>query len=325
MSRGVGEQRPPTPVLVFDIETVPDIPLFLDCDESFIPNKELPLYWNDWPTFLTVSATKNSSFPPPLFHVVVSICAVFLDPETHRIIDGVKLSVQNPLHYADLAAQEQRLLKQFWEFSLKYQDRHKLWYDALQSDRRLSDYLMKKLRPLPVTFCGFNIIGFDLPVIEQRSFKNGVTCPLADYALELGTESYRYRYAADKCFDLMQYLSNFGASKNAGLQAYARSIGLAGKLEGMSGAHVGEEFFLNHAYAKIEEYCSVDVLITYGVYLQVQLFRGVLSPSHYRECVSAFQRFLRQEGKPQSYKKLAEASVGFFAAATRDQEPFLGD
>ena len=175
----------------------------------------------------------------------------------------------------------------------------------------MTDYQRKKLKPLPVTFCGYNIAGFDLPVIEQRSMKHFIPCPIPEYAREFGYDSYRSRYALDKCFDLAQFV-NGNASQKIGLDILARSMGLAGKLEGMDGSRVGESYYNVGASQLIEDYCAVDVLITYGVYLGVQRFRGILDPEQFADCARQFEKFLRSEGRPTPYRILAEQSQEYF-------------
>src|SRR5262249_18457443 len=140
--------------------------------------------------------------------------------------------------------EEKKILEEFWNFTLKHQEFNQFWYDNMQSDKYMSDYQKNKLKKLPVTFCGYNISSFDLMVIEQRSLIHCLTCPIDDYAKALGTDSYRYKYASDKVFDLINFVSNFD-NRNArvGLDILAKALGLHGKMEGMEGSKVSDQYF----------------------------------------------------------------------------------
>lgn len=319
-SQRVGE-RPAAPVLVFDIETVPDVPLMYAGFEPALPDGRLFDVTTDWNNLEIVDHIKQQrqiNFPAPMYHTVMCICAVFVHPETHLIIDGFKKTIPPCSSYEELLQAEADLLREFWAFCTKHAEAARIWYDSISSDFRMSDYQRKKLKPLPLTFCGYNIAGFDLPVIEQRSMKHFIACPIPEYGREFGYDSYRSRFALDKCFDLAQFV-NGNASQKIGLDVLARSMGLAGKLEGMDGGQVAEAFYVKGASQLIEDYCAVDVLITYGVYLGVQRFRGILDPEHFSECSKHFEKFLRQEGRPLPYRTLAEQSQEYFVKSQLKQ------
>ncbi|WP_186648141.1 hypothetical protein [Fluviispira vulneris] len=312
-------ERPQAPILIFDIETVPDIPLlFLNyqdrLENKFVFNEES--HWNDNAKLEEIKSQTKIDFPQTIYHCVLSICAIFIDPETYQIMDGFKRTIRNVESYSELKEAEKNILKEFWAFSIKHQDFHKYWYDQTMNDRYMSDYQRNKLKKLPVTFCGYNISNFDLMVIEQRSLIHFITCPIDDYVKNLGNDSYRYKYASDKVFDLMSFVSNFD-NKNAriGLDILAQSMGLAGKLSGMDGSQVASEFYINKASDKIEEYCAIDVLISYGVFLAIQKFRGILSEDRFKECLIWFEKWLLKEGKPKSYRDLAIESAKYFKYA----------
>ncbi|KAB8028559.1 hypothetical protein [Fluviispira multicolorata] len=309
-------ERPQAPILIFDIETIPDIPLLylnyqdkLQHDFHF----EEELHWNSNETLEKIKFSAKIDFPQTIYHCVLSICAIFIDPETYQIMDGFKRTIRGVKNYSELKVAEKNILKEFWDFSIKYQDYHKFWYDQTMNDRYMSDYQRNKLKKLPVTFCGYNIANFDLMVIEQRSLIHFITCPIEDYVKNLGNDSYRYKYASDKVFDLMNFVSNYD-NRNArvGLNILSRSMGLGGKLSGMDGAKVAEEFYSNNASDKIEEYCAIDVLISYGVFLAIQKFRGILSEEQFKECLIWFENWLLKEGKPKSYQDLAKESSKYF-------------
>ncbi len=307
-------EKPQAPLLLFDIETVPDFPLlFQTAQKDFVSNKnfDVRVHWNDYSFFEHFE--KQKIFPQTLYHCVLSICAVYVDPQTYRIMDGFRHTIPKASSYEEFRHYEKDLLEKFWLFSVKYQDFHKQWHDQIVFQSSMSEYQKNKFKKLPVTFCGYNISGFDLPVIEQRSLMYFLTCPLEDYGKNLGPNSYRYKYAHDKIFDLLNFVCNYD-NKNArmSLDALARSLGLSGKMEEMDGSCVAKEYYCLEGSDKIEEYCAIDVLISYAVLLVVQKFRGILDREKFKECVLWFENWLMKDGKSLNYKKLAQKSQDFF-------------
>ncbi len=323
MSNGLASlKRPQPPILVFDIETVPDIPLLYHRYGHMLEQQvEKPdSIWNDVDFLEKFKAETKVDFPQTLFHAVVSICAVFVDPISYTILDGIKLTVPTTENYENFKSAEKKILESFWQFCLKHENFHKTWYDANLSDMKYgSDYYKNKLKKLPLTFCGYNISSFDLMVLEQRSLINFITCPISDYAKNLGVDSYRYKYASDKVFDLINFVSNYdNRNSKVGLDILATALGLGGKMTGMDGSQIAKQYFQEKNIQVIEEYCAIDVLITYGVLLAVQKFRGILNEIQFKECLQWFEQWLLKESKPESYHNLAQTSQKFFRGAKHD-------
>ena len=303
-------ERPQPPFLIFDMETIPDLPLLYQC---YAPDLHGPDFcpvtqWNSMELLSQIQNHTQITFPPPLVQSIVSICAVFVHPQTHNIMDGFKRTIQKVNSYEAFLEQEKELLKEFWDFCLKYEN-----FVDESGETPSFEYGGRIGKKLPLTFCGYNITGFDLPVLELRSLKHFITCPIDAYAKTLGIGSYRYKYASDKVFDLLNYIFNYD-NRNAkgGLDALAKALGLTGKMEGMDGRQVAAAYFQQEASNLIEEYCAIDVLITYGVFLAVQKFRGILNEESWVECRRWFYTWLQKEGKPESYVVLAQNSTAFF-------------
>jgi 3'-5' exonuclease len=119
---------------------------------------------------------------------------------------------------------------------------------------------------------------FDMPVIAARCFKYGI--PFAHYYEE---RNLHYRYTTDGHFDLMDFLSDFGASRPARLDAVARLIGLPGKL-GVEGKDVGPLVHQGKV-SEVQAYCLSDVIQTAALFLRTQLARGVLALDDYQRCM----------------------------------------
>lgn len=309
-------KRPQPPILVFDIETVPDIPLFYHRYGHLLGRavenpEEL---WNNLDFYTELSQLAKVEFPQTLFHCVASICALYVDPISYTILDGIKLTLPVVNTYDEFKFEEKKILQAFWQFSTKHENFHQTWYDTNFSDLKYSsDYYKNKFKKLPLTFCGYNISSFDLLVLEQRSLIHFITCPIEDYGKNLGVDSYRYKYASDKVFDLINFVSNYD-NRNAkvGLDILATALGLGGKMTGMDGSLVAKQYFDEKNTQIIEEYCAIDVLITYGVLLAVQKFRGILDETEFAECLKWFEQWLLKDSKPKSYHNLAYTSQKFF-------------
>jgi predicted PolB exonuclease-like 3'-5' exonuclease len=133
------------------------------------------------------------------------------------------------------------------------------------------------------TMITFNGRGFDLPVIAARSMKHGQ--PLNYYYRD---RDVRYRFSAEGHMDLLDFLSDFGASKRSRLDVWAKLAGMPGKV-GVDGKDVGP---LVHAgrLQEVKDYCLCDVVQTAAVFLRTQLVRGELTPDTYRVAVAGLMR-----------------------------------
>ena len=131
--------------------------------------------------------------------------------------------------------------------------------------------LCLKYKPTLVTFNGR---GFDLPVIAARCMAYGI--PFSHY---YGQKDMRYRFNADGHFDVMDYLSDYGATKPAKLDAYAKLIGFPGKV-GIKGSDVAQ-YVADGKLQEVSDYCLCDVVQTGGVFLRLQYVRGEIDKSRY--------------------------------------------
>jgi len=137
--------------------------------------------------------------------------------------------------------------------------------------------------------------GFDLPVISMRSLKHRVSCGWY-YKKQGGKEERRYRYSTEGHCDLMDYLSDYGASRQMRLGDCARLIGLPGKTD-MSGDKVDvlyrqvaeqPELSAEHA-AKIRRYCQQDTLQTALLFVRTRYHFGKLSPESHDATMRTFR------------------------------------
>jgi predicted PolB exonuclease-like 3'-5' exonuclease len=137
-------------------------------------------------------------------------------------------------------------------------------------------------KPTVVTWNGRS---FDMPVITSRALKHGVPMPWW-----FSDRNTRYRYSTDGHFDLMDFLADFGAAKNARLDVYAKLVGFPGKV-GVDGSQV---LPLVHA-GKMEEvnsYCLCDVAQTAAIFLRVELLRGAYDRARYQSLAESLLTFI---------------------------------
>jgi predicted PolB exonuclease-like 3'-5' exonuclease len=150
--------------------------------------------------------------------------------------------------------------------------------DGTKEAEALADFsrFVTERKPDLVTYNGR---GFDLPVIVARCLRHGLSFP--HY---YGARDVRYRFTPTGHLDLMDFLTDFGASRASKLDVMARTIGMPGKV-GMAGKDVGP---LIHAgkLAEVQAYCLCDVAQTTALFLRVELLRGQLERDSYRTAMA---------------------------------------
>ena len=228
--------------LVFDIETRVDKDLV---KAVYDPENTLTLdqaYDTARDQILEQSGQKSDFFPIP-YHVPISISTLQAD-ENYRIQSLGCLGADR--------FSEMELLARFWK-------------------------IFESSRQILITFNGR---GFDLPVLETRALKYGIS--LARY-FDAG---YRgNRYGDTHHIDLCDYLSNFGASfRRSSLDVLAKLIGLPGKYN-IEGEDV-EYLYRQGRQKEINQYCVTDVLQTWILFLRVELMRGKLDAKRYGEVIA---------------------------------------
>lgn len=218
---------PRQPIVVFDIETVPDR-----------------------------DHHAGDEFAKLLFHKVVAIS--YLRADICDGADGVYFSTELLRSGGEIHASECDLIRGFFQF-------------------------VEKVKPRLVTFNGRC---FDLPVLKYRALKHCVSAPW--YAQgESKWENYGQRYSVDWHCDVMDALSEFGASKGSKLGEICTLLRIPCKL-GLDGSQV-ESYVLAGRLEEVRNYCETDVIATYLVFLRFALFRGEISQSGYKASVESLK------------------------------------
>ncbi len=171
--------------------------------------------------------------------------------------------------------------------------------DERSSERELVQRFFDGLERYSPTLVSWNGSGFDLPVLNYRALRHGVN---AHRYWEVGEADRDFRYNNYlsryhwRHIDLMDVLSGFGASGRASLELTSQLIGLPGKL-GLGGAHVWAAYQRGEL-AAIRDYCEIDVLNTYLIYLRFELTRGELDPANYQKELEVVEAKLVQTARP---------------------------
>jgi predicted PolB exonuclease-like 3'-5' exonuclease len=149
--------------------------------------------------------------------------------------------------------------------------------DENSSEADLLSLFFKEIEQRTPTIVSWNGTGFDLPVIHYRTLKNKVSAPgyweKGDNNSAFRYDNYLSRYH-ERHTDLMDVLASYNHNAAASLQDIAMLLGFPGKM-GMDGSLVWDEYQKGNL-SGIRNYCETDVLNTYLVYLRYQLMRGEL-------------------------------------------------
>lgn len=140
-------------------------------------------------------------------------------------------------------------------------------------------------KPRVVTWNGRS---FDAAVLKQRSLIYGLTA--FNWHRTDPRFGYDYRYESNWHCDLMDVLSDFGASSRLGLDETATALGLPGKWNG-HGDGVAAQAAAGD-YAAINQYCEGDVLNTYLLYLRWAYFSSRVSAYGHNTSVQNLQGYL---------------------------------
>ncbi len=249
-------------VLVFDIETVVDA----EATRRLLHQPELSdTEARDALTAYFLEKTDGrNDFPRQPFHQVVAISYVQLTAEPGEA--GGELVVRRVASGGDVKSSERELLEGFFG-------------------------LIAKRAPRLVSFNGR---GFDIPVLKYRAMAHELSCPRW---FDEGSryDNYSSRFSTVYHADLLEVLSDYGASARCSLDEVAASFGVPGKLE-TSGSEV-RTLFEAGDIAAIRNYCECDVLSTALIFLRWQLFSGAISQGAYLRSMEGLRNYLAAEAE----------------------------
>jgi predicted PolB exonuclease-like 3'-5' exonuclease len=230
-----------TPVLAFDIETIPDTAglrrLYGLADgPSDQEVAEMALLYRR-------QQTGGSDFLPLHLHRVVTVSCALREGDRFKVF-----SLSEP------DAEEGEILRRFFDGIEKYTPQIVSWNGGGFD--------------LPVLHYRSMLHKVSAPRYWD----------LGDDDRDFKWNNYISRYHT-RHLDLMDLLALYQPRGYVPLDALAKLLGFPGKL-GMDGSKVWEAYQRGEA-AAIRDYCETDVVNTYLVYLRFQLMRGVLTPGQY--------------------------------------------
>ena len=234
------------PVLVFDIESIPDVDGLRRLRQMDPALDDAAVYDAE---IADRAARGKGDFMPLYLQRVLVISCVF------RNADGLKVHSLVDRESGG-ASQEGRVIQSFFN-------------------------LIERHEPQLVSWNGS---GFDLPVLHYRGMRHGVVASkywdMGDDDREYRYNNYISRYHL-RHLDLMDLLALYQPRANAPLDAMAKLCGFPGKL-GMDGSQVWSAYQAGQIDA-IRAYCETDVVNTYLVYRRFERMRGALSDEAYQQ------------------------------------------
>jgi len=256
-------------VIVFDIETV------VDADAARrvlrlpdLTDEEARDGLSDY--FLEKTDGRND-FPRQPFHQVVAISYAHLIREPGE--SGNELVIRQLATGGSATSCESEMLEGFFK-------------------------LIETRAPQLVSFNGR---GFDVPVLKYRAMAHSMSCPRW---FKEGDKwnNYDARFSQTYHCDLLEVLSDYGASARCSMDEVAATFCVPGKLE-TAGDNVRAMFEAGEVDA-IRDYCETDVLSTLLIFLRHQLFSGALSEGACARTMLGLRNYL--EGEAESRPHLAE-------------------
>lgn len=142
----------------------------------------------------------------------------------------------------------------------------------------------ERIAMLKPTLSGFNIKGFDLPVLRYRAMMHHMAMR------GLSSRKYFARYWED-AEDLCDILANYDARGKVSLDLLTRVLGLPGKPDDVDGSKLDPLIEAGN-FKKIATYCEQDVVLTYLIWLRYQLYLSNLSPKTYQASLNSLDYFI---------------------------------
>lgn len=243
------------PILVFDIETVPDVKAGQRMHGLDLPTDEaLQALSHIRRTEALGRYDGSTDFPRPPFHEIVCISGLWVGSGEMKL------------------------------FSFSQQD---------LSERDIIARFMGVFDKHFPTLVSWNGAGFDVPVLLYRAMVHKLSAPRfldqGEHDTSRRYDNYQNRYHA-RHTDLMDAMALFNNRNFQRLDDIAQLFGFPGK-QGISGADVSSQVQAGQ-WNELKEYCEGDVLNTWLVYLRWQLLRGQIDFEDHEERVKHTRDFL---------------------------------
>ena len=257
-------------ILVFDIETIPDIAAIrtLNALPVHLPDAEVAEF-----AFQQRRAKTGSDFMPHHLQKVVAIsCCLRWEDKIHINTLG------------DENSSESEIISKFFSLIQKYTPQLVSWngggFDLPVLHYRSLVHGIEAARYWDMGENGFP---------ESRDFK---------------FNNYINRYHMRHC-DLMDLLAMYSNRANAPLDELAKMCGFPGKL-GMDGSQVWQAY-QEGKLPEIRDYCETDVANTYLVYQRFGLISGRLSQTEYQYEINLLRQWLNNKDDKTHWQEFLKA------------------
>ncbi|MEE9445603.1 MAG: 3'-5' exonuclease [Cocleimonas sp.] len=168
--------------------------------------------------------------------------------------------------------------------------------DKNSTEADLLQLFFEEIEERTPTLVSWSGSGFDLPVIHYRALKNSVSSPsyweMGNNDAAFRQDNYLSRHH-ERHTDLKDVLASYNHKASAPLNDIAKLLGFPGEMENIS---VWDEYQAGKL-TKIHNYCEIDVLNTYLVYLRYQLMRGEISNEALEKEFNLLREVLDNEGR----------------------------
>lgn len=167
------------------------------------------------------------------------------------------------------------------------------------SEAKLLKLFFRQIERYTPQIVSWNGAGFDLPVMNYRCLVHGINASrfwdLGEQDREFKWNNYISRYHT-RHLDLMDLLAMYSPRANAPLDELVKLCGFPGKL-GMDGSQVWGAF-QDGGINDIRDYCETDVANTYLMYCRFQLIRGLWDEPRYEQEIALIRESLGQAKLP---------------------------
>lgn len=151
------------------------------------------------------------------------------------------------------------------------------------------------------TLVTFNGRGFDVPLPAQRAMRYGIdVSPLYDRDLS-------DRYRGHRHLDLVEHLTNYGATQKPRMVSMARLVGWPGKLD-VDGSQV-TDLVEQGRLREVERYCMQDVANEAAIMLRLELCRGYITREQYGEYAAALLDLVDREPDLEPMRQLIDRDL----------------
>jgi hypothetical protein len=146
------------------------------------------------------------------------------------------------------------------------------------------------------TWVSFNGRSFDMPLMELAAYRYGLSLPDWFAPQTRSFEQPRNRYNQRCHLDLLDVMTNHGASRfHGGLNLAAELIGKPGKMN-VEG-HMVQDMHADGHRQEISDYCRCDVLDTYFVFLRCAVLRGETTLDREQAIIQQAKRWLEEQAE----------------------------